>query len=121
MLVVAAGAAGALGAGAIASAQGERAPASEVAAVAEAIRGSWARYRALDHDGYVRWLAPDIVRMSDRVGAIQRGAHAVGAGLAREWSAFERPGGRIPGTWAVRRPDIWVDPAGAFATALYGV
>jgi hypothetical protein len=94
---------------------------AETSALREVIVGAWERYLHLDGAGLRTYLAEDCIRMSGRWGAgtMQRGADAIVAQLASEAQAYERPTGVMAQEHAISSAELWIDPSGTAATAIY--
>jgi len=72
-------------------------------ALRRAVVDLWQDYLRMDAPGHAARFAPDAIRLSARSAERQSGRAAVQAGLASEWQAFERPGGRIAEQMTVER------------------
>lgn len=92
-------------------------PPKDVSAIATAIVAFWDRWLHLDASGCAALLDENVTRASQRAPHRQQGRANVVADLPSEWSAFERPGGRIHERQRIRKARIKV--SGNNATALY--
>jgi catechol 2,3-dioxygenase-like lactoylglutathione lyase family enzyme len=90
-------------------------------ALREVIVGTWERYLHIDGAGLRTYLADDCIRMSGGWGAgtVQRGADSIVAQLGSEAQASERPTGIIAQEHAISDAELWFDPSGTAATAVY--
>ena len=94
---------------------------TDTAALREVIVNTWERYLHVDGAGLRTYLADDCIRMSGDWGAgtVQRGGDTIAAQLETEAQASERPTGVIAAEHAISNAELWFDPSGTAATAVY--
>ena len=94
---------------------------TDTSALREVIVSTWERYLHVDEAGLRTYLADDCIRMSGGWGAgtVQRGGDTIVAQLESEAQATERPTGVMAQEHAISNAELWFDPSGTAATAVY--
>jgi catechol 2,3-dioxygenase-like lactoylglutathione lyase family enzyme len=82
------------------------------AALVDAVTDLFEAWLATDAPAYLARLAPGATRQSPELARIDRDPTAITATLGREWSAFERPKGRLAMDVTIRDATLAVDGDG---------